>query len=116
MGTGGEDSVSLEPTLTVPHSGARDYPIYIGAGTLTGAGEVCASVARSRRAVIITQPRIGAAYGETITRSLEESGFGPVATVTFPAGERYKTLATMTRLCDGLYNLSPAIDRKTLVV
>jgi 3-dehydroquinate synthase len=105
-----------EPALTVPLSGGRDYPIYIGAGNAHLAGEVFAGVARSKRAVIITQPKIVAAYAATLADSLERAGFAPTPVVTFPAGERFKTLATVHRLCEKIYDLTPKVDRKTLIV
>jgi 3-dehydroquinate synthase len=103
-------------SLTVPLSGGRDYPIHIGAGLLSGAGQYIAQVAQSRRAVIISQPIIATQYASRLIESLREAGFGETPVLMFPAGERYKTLATVTRLCDGLYNCVNTIDRKTVVI
>jgi 3-dehydroquinate synthase len=100
----------------VPLGGGRAYDIHIGAGLLARAGEIVAGVARSRRAVIITQPPIAKAWGEPLRRSLTEAGFGDAPVLTFPAGERHKHLRTVQALCDGLYNLPAAVDRKTMVV
>jgi 3-dehydroquinate synthase len=66
--------------------------------------------------VIITQPGIAKHYASPLVESLRNAGFGETPVLTFPAGERYKNLATVTRLCDGLYNAVRTIDRKTLLI
>jgi 3-dehydroquinate synthase len=103
-------------TVPVPLSGGREYNIHIGSGLLSQAGALLKNVARSARVVVITQPRIEALWGAPLRQSLLLAGFDAPDVVTFPAGERFKTLATMARLCDKLYNLSATVDRKTLVV
>lgn len=101
------------PALTVPLSGGRDYPIYIGPGLLRRAGALLAPLARGGRAVLVTQPRIGRLYGEALAEPLRAAGL-EVSLVTFGDGERYKTLRTVERLYDALYERRA--DRKTLVV
>ncbi len=103
-------------TVPVPLSGGREYDIHIGASLLSQAGELLRKVARSPRVVVITQPRIDALWGDPLRKSLLGAGFDSPDTVTFPAGERFKTLTTMARLCDKLYNLSATVDRKTLII
>ena len=103
-------------TVAVPLSGGREYDIHIGAGLLSEAGRILQKVARSGRVVVITQPRIAALWGGPLEESLRSAGFETTDFVTFAAGERFKTLGTMARLCDKLYNLSVTVDRKTLVV
>ena len=103
-------------TVSVPLSGGREYEIHIGSGLLADAGRILQKVARSGRIVVITQPRIAALWGSPLGESLQSAGFETADFVTFPAGERFKTLGTMARLCDKLYNLSVTVDRKTLVV
>jgi 3-dehydroquinate synthase len=106
----------MTTTVSVPLSGGRDYEIHIGPGLISHAGRLLKDVARSTRAVIITQPKIEALWGGPLRKSLKEAGFDTPDVVTFPAGERFKTLATMARLCDKLYNLSVTVDRKTLII
>lgn len=101
--------------VPVALSEGRDYQIQIGAGELAQLGEHCRTVARSSRAVILSQPGILARWGQPAQGSLEGAGFR-VETLTYPAGERYKSLTMVARLYDGLYNLEPALDRKTLIV
>ncbi len=109
-----------EPTLTVPLSENRAYPIYIRSNEegidLSWMGSVIADAARSRYAVIISQPTIVENYGETLVTVLRDCGFGETPILTFPAGERHKNLATVTRLCERLYNLPHKLDRKSVVI
>jgi 3-dehydroquinate synthase len=105
-----------ETTVAVPLSGGRDYQIHIGAGLLASAGGHIAAVTESRRAVIITQPAISKQYAAPLIESLRQAGFDETPVLTFPAGEKYKTLATVTQLCDGLYNLVSPVDRKTVII
>ncbi|MES2460204.1 MAG: 3-dehydroquinate synthase [Armatimonadota bacterium] len=106
----------MTTTVNVPLSGGREYDIHIGPGLISQAGFLLRTIARSSRVVVITQPRIAALWGEPLRHSLVEAGFDTPDFITFPAGERFKTLATMARLCDKLYNLSATVDRRTLVV
>ncbi|MBC7806409.1 MAG: 3-dehydroquinate synthase [Akkermansiaceae bacterium] len=100
----------------VPLDGGRAYDIHIGAGLLTNVGEVVNGVARSNRAVIVSQPPIAKHYAKTVADSLVAAGFDAPDVVLFPAGERYKTHRTLEKLYGALYELRPAIDRKTLLV
>lgn len=103
-------------TLSVPLSGGRDYAIHIGPGLLGRSGEIVRGVARGNRVVILTQPPVARHWAQPLLDSLGAAGFDTPDIVTFPAGERYKTVATMARLWDKLYNLPRTIDRKTLIV
>lgn len=101
-------------TVDVPLAEGRDYTITITPSGLSELGQLCATVARSTRAVVITQPGIARRYGATVHNSLQDAGF-EVSTVLYPAGERHKHLSTIARLYTELYNLE-RIDRKTLVI
>ncbi|MBC8138885.1 MAG: 3-dehydroquinate synthase [Fibrella sp.] len=99
----------------VPLDNGRAYDIHIGAGLLARVGEIVKGVARSNRVVIVSQPPITKHYRQAVADSLSDAGFD-VDAVLFPAGERYKNLRTLESLYGRLYNLHPAIDRKTLLV
>jgi 3-dehydroquinate synthase len=71
-----------------------------------------APLARGRRVVIVTQPRIASLWGEALLRSLRASGLDPEL-VSFPDGERFKTLRTLSALYRALYDLRA--DRQTLI-
>ena len=98
----------------VPLSGGRDYKVLIGGGLLETLGEELSQVARSKRAVVITQPGIARRWGAPVVESLENAGFD-VSVIEFPAGERHKHLKAIARLYERLYTL-PGIDRKTVLV
>lgn len=106
-------TTAASAALTVHLSGGRSYPLYIGPDLLEQAGALVAPLARGGRAVIITQPRIGRLYGEALAEPLRLSGL-EVTTISFGDGERYKTLRTVERLYEALYERR--VDRKTLVV
>ena len=99
--------------LTVALGGGRDYPIHVGGGLLARAGELLAPLARGGRAVVITQPPIESCYGAAVRDALVGAGLS-VRTLAFPNGERSKTLRTVARLYDGLYEARA--DRRTLIV
>ena len=101
--------------VPVALSEGRDYEIHTSAGELSALGTHAAAVARSQRVVILTQPSIARHWEAAALQSLEAAGFS-VASLQFAAGERYKNLTTITRLYDSLYGLTPALDRKTLLV
>lgn len=102
--------------VNVPLGGGRDYRITIGTGTLASVGEIVRGVARSNRVVIVSQPGVAKHYAQTVADSLVGAGFDAPPMVLFAAGERYKNLRTLEKLYAALYNLAPAIDRKTLLI
>ena len=61
-------------TVTVA-LGERSYAIYIGQGVLDGVGEVLAQLPVTKRALLVTQPAIAAAYGERVLQSVRSQGF-----------------------------------------
>ena len=109
-------AASAARTVPVPLGGDRSYNIYIGEGLISAIGDLVAQIARGGRIVIISQPVIARSWSAPLIDSLNAAGFADVAVLTFPAGERYKTLNTVSLLYKKLYSLVPAIDRSTLVV
>lgn len=101
--------------VSVPLPGERSYEIHIGENNIEKVGEIIANTLTSRRVVLISQPPIYKKWGDVVVKSLSDAGF-KVDVVCFPAGERFKTLATIERIYSALYQLAPAIDRKTLLV
>ncbi|MGC4045145.1 MAG: hypothetical protein QM758_15245 [Armatimonas sp.] len=101
-------------TLEVGLAAERGYEIQIGSGTLAQAGSYIATVARSRRVVVVTQPPIERHWLAPLSESLSQAGLDS-SVITYPAGERHKHLRAIARLYERLYNL-PGIDRKTLLV
>jgi 3-dehydroquinate synthase len=101
-------------TVSVSLSEGRSYEIQINDGALSALGTNCLGVARSSRAVVITQPVVNKYYGALVQKSLAAAGF-EVSTIVFPAGERHKHLTQIARLYSALYALA-RIDRKTLII
>jgi 3-dehydroquinate synthase len=105
--------MATQSTIHVGLSNNRDYDIHIGE---TNIGTACATVARSKRCVIVSQPRIAGLYAEGLQASLKKAGFTVLGTVCFPDGEEAKHLETLTSLCESFYSLPEPLDRKTLVI
>ncbi len=101
--------------VQVALSEGRDYEIHTAAGSLDRLGMLTDAIARSKRAIVLTQPPIARHWENVVVGSLETAGFS-VTSLSFAAGERHKNLATIARLYEALYHLTPALDRKTLLV
>lgn len=92
--------------------GKRSYPILIGPGVLARAGEYISGVAGGRL-LIVTNPVVGALYGELLTQSLTDAGF-QFTWAEIPDGESLKTLATVELLYDCAFEAG--LDRTSAVV
>lgn len=98
--------------------GDRSYDILVERGSLTRLGtETAARIAGDKAeghlAVVLSSPAIARRYGAAVHESLEAAGFR-VHTALIPAGERSKTLASVSRLYQALFD--QAADRRTVVV
>jgi 3-dehydroquinate synthase len=98
--------------------GNRSYDILVGRGSLARLGSettsrVAGGTAEGRLAVVLSSPAIARRYGMAARASLEAAGFRIHMALT-PAGERSKTLASVSRLYGALYD--QAADRRTVVV
>ena len=89
------------------------YHVEIGWGTLTRIGEQVASLGRTGRAGVVTNPRVAGLYAKTVTASLRAAGLRPFL-VTIPDGERYKSLRTASRIYDEL--VRHRIERQDVLV
>jgi len=81
--------------------GERSYPIWIGHGHLARLGEALDAVDFPRRVGIVTNPAVGALYGDAVSSALQGGG-RQVSVIQVPDGEQYKTLATLEQLYDTL--------------
>jgi len=103
--------------IHVPLDGGRAYDIHIGPDVFATAGKrIAESAIGVRRVVIVTQPAIARHWAAPLIVGLVAGGFETPAVVTFAAGERYKTVGTIQRLYAALYGITPAIDRRTLII
>jgi 3-dehydroquinate synthase len=76
--------------------GPRSYPILIGAAALAKLGSQCASIGLGARCAVITDTHVGRLFACSTLDKLRRSGFDPIL-VTVPAGEKSKSLDTVSR-------------------
>ncbi len=79
----------------------RSYDICIGHNSLTGLAAHLKTLPVGRKGAIITNPEINKLYGESLSRHLTKEGY-KVTTIELPAGERHKTLKSVSRIYDVL--------------
>jgi len=92
--------------------GERSYPIRIGAGLLAEAEKHLPALARPR-AVIVTNPTVGALYLERLEAAFAKRDIR-VDTITIPDGEGHKTLETLFQIHTGL--LEAKAERSTTLI
>jgi len=92
--------------------GDRSYPIHIGGGLLSRAGELLAEIA-GRRAIVVTNTTVAAHHLARLRNSLTSSGIG-VDCVLVPDGETYKSWATLQDIITRLVELR--VDRATTLI
>ncbi|MBI3014662.1 MAG: 3-dehydroquinate synthase [Candidatus Tectomicrobia bacterium] len=112
----------------------RQYPILIGRGLISRAGEFLADVQAGpaagypqrpegtrgypgcrtgSRVVVVTNPTVSRLYGEEILAGLGARGFAPFL-VEIPDGEEYKTLESVARVYEELF--ARQLDRGSTLV
>lgn len=111
-------SPSLIPQTVHLNLGPRSYDIAVGRGLLSRLGPELAARLPSagddgRTVIVVSSPRIARHYAENVRRSLADAGFR-VELLSLPAGERYKTLATVRRAYEFLH--AHAVDRHAIVL
>lgn len=93
----------------------RSYDVWVARAMLGRLGEIAREATAGRRAVVVADETVAGLYARAATDSLVSAGMD-TSLLTFPAGERNKTLATYSSLMDQLFALRPRIDRRTLIV
>ena len=93
--------------------GERAYDILIGPGLLARAGGEISSRIKGKRAAIVTDENVGARYLDGLMDSLQTDGIEAVS-VTLPPGEKTKSFASLTQVCDVL--LEARIERNDAVI
>lgn len=83
---------------------SRPYDVLIERGALKRAGDYISAVTSSKRAAIITDDIVGGLYGETLKKSLAESGIS-AEIFTFAHGEASKNIHTLSDMYDFLCKL-----------
>jgi 3-dehydroquinate synthase len=99
-------------TVTVA-LGERSYAIHIGQGVLDEVGTVLAQLAGTRKALLVTQPAIAAAYGDRVLHSLRSQGFAAEMFEVLDA-EEAKGLVWLERLYDRAIELR--LDRRSPII
>jgi 3-dehydroquinate synthase len=84
------------PTVNV-RLGKRSYSVHVLAGGLSRLGTLVAAHYESRRAALITSPRVFRLHGKAAQRALQSAGY-QLETIVVPDGERAKTPARVTDL------------------
>ena len=98
-------------TLTV-ELGRRRYPIYIGRGLLTNAGELLTRNWQGSHLVILSDEDIAPRYMQTVCDAIGSEL--KVDQIVIPAGESHKTLQTFEQICTQL--LQYQAERDALLV
>ena len=93
--------------------GERSYVITIGAGALAQLGRIVVSDGTPTAAAVISNPTVARHYGAAALESLQRAGV-QAQLITVPAGERFKTLRTVSKVYDSLLEMK--MDRKGAVV
>jgi 3-dehydroquinate synthase len=99
-------------TVTVA-LGERSYTIHIGQGVLDEVGDVLGELPLTKKALVVTQPAIAAAYGERVLQSLRSRGFSAEAFEVLDA-EEAKSLGWLERIYDRAVELR--LDRRSPII
>jgi 3-dehydroquinate synthase len=99
-------------TVTVA-LGERSYTIHIGQGMLDEVGKVLAELSVTKKALVVTQPAIAAAYGDRVLQSLRAQGFSAEAFEVLDA-EEAKSLGWLERIYDRAVELR--LDRRSPII
>jgi 3-dehydroquinate synthase len=91
----------------------QSYEIAISPGGLSHLGSWMQPLTLGRKVLLVSNPMIFKRYGETAIASLTEAGF-QVISHTLPAGERYKTLASIQKIYD--IALEHHLERSSTIV
>ncbi len=94
-------------------SEGASYPVVVRRGAMASLGRACREAGLTGRAFILTDATVGPLYGASAAASLGEAGFGTV-TVTIPAGEEHKNVATLQSVYDRM--LAERVERADFAV
>ncbi|MBD1852172.1 3-dehydroquinate synthase [Leptolyngbya sp. FACHB-711] len=91
----------------------QSYEVAIASGGLEQLGHWMQPLKLGQKVLLVSNPMIFKQYGQQAIGSLTASGFD-VATVMLPAGERYKTLASIQKIYD--VALENRLERSSTIV
>lgn len=81
--------------------GERSYPIYLGEGILSHAGELLEEAGCKEKVGIVTNPTVAGLYLQPVQEALGRSGF-EVMVMLVPEGEEHKNLKSLAAIYDQL--------------
>jgi len=99
-------------TLTV-NLGERSYPIYVGDGILSRAGDFLQRAGLRGKVAVITNPTVAQLYLDAVHDSLSATGFD-VTPVLIPDGEQHKDLQSLSVIYDQL--ISERFERRSCIL
>ena len=99
-------------TITINTESQR-YSVYVGEKLLSEVGRICRQSSLSGRAAIVSDANVAALYGQTLSTEFANAGF-KISTHVVAAGERSKSFATVTTLCEDFAR--HGVDRRSFVV
>lgn len=101
-------------TVTV-ELGPRSYDVLVGAGTIAGLGRTADALGKVQQVVVISDSKVTGLYGRQAMHSLASAGVRATL-LEFPAGEENKNLATVSKLFDQIFAITPPVDRNCVIV
>lgn len=78
-------------------SASKEYNVHIGSGFLDSVGEMLAEIKKPCRTVIVSDDTVFGLYGESVKKSLANSGYS-VCEFVFPHGEESKSLENFGKI------------------
>ena len=105
-------AIDMMQTLTV-NLGDRSYPIYVGDGILSRAGDFLQRAGLRGKVAVITNPTVAQLYLDAVHDSLSAAGFD-VTPVLIPDGEQHKDLQSLSVIYDQL--ISERFERRSCIL
>ena len=93
--------------------GQRSYDICIGHNILAGLAKHINSLSIGKKGAIVTNPLLNKLYGDSLSRHLSDEGY-VITTIELPAGERYKTLKSVSKIYDVL--IEKKFERNSFII
>lgn len=109
----GDEARELTDVAATVSTPGGNYPVVVAEGALARLGSVCRSVGLDGRAFIVTDGAVGPRFAADAASALSSAGYEARA-ITVPAGEAYKTLATVQLVYDRL--IDARAERSDFVV
>lgn len=91
---------------------AAPYDVHVGPGLLEKAGGLAAGLVPPGRCAVVSDTNVAPLYAETLLASLRSAGYSPTL-LTSPAGEKSKSLAEVSALCEQM--IQAGLDRSSCV-